>query len=57
MPFNNTPALNEILYAGHQALDNRDSLMTMFVDYSQTFDPVDHVTIPSKMAALGVQPP
>ena len=40
----------------HQAIDEHDSVRTLFIDYSKAFDHVDHATVLRKLAALGVQP-
>lgn len=49
-----THALAAITHQWHQALDNRQSSRTLFVDYSKAFDHVDHQTVLSKMTALGL---
>jgi hypothetical protein len=51
-----THALIDIVNTWHQALDNSQSTRTLFVDYSKTFDHVDHATVLEKMSALGVDP-
>ena len=40
----------------HKALDDRNSIRALFVDYSKAFDHVDHSTVLKKMAALEIYP-
>ena len=47
-------ALVDILHNWHRALDERQSVRAVFVDYAKAFDHVDHPTVMRKLAALGV---
>lgn len=49
-----THALAAITHQWHQALDNRQSIRTLFVDYSKAFDHVDHQIVLNKMTAMGL---
>ena len=49
-------ALVDILHKWYRALDERDSVRVVFVDYAKAFDHVDHPTVMRKLAALGVPP-
>jgi hypothetical protein len=51
-----THALIDITHMWHKALDDRNSIRTLFVDYSKAFDHVDHSTVLRKMAALDIHP-
>jgi hypothetical protein len=51
-----THALIEITHTWHQALDEHNSLRTLFIDYSKAFDHVDHAIVLHKLTDLGVQP-
>ena len=51
-----THALIGITHMWHQALDSRQSIRTLFVDYSKAFDHVDHSTVLKKMTALDINP-
>jgi hypothetical protein len=51
-----THALIDILHIWHQALDDRNSVRVLFIDYSKAFDQIDHATVLDKMASLGVPP-
>jgi hypothetical protein len=51
-----THALTAITHMWHEALDGRDSIRTLFVDYSKAFDHVDHSTVLRKMSDLGIHP-
>jgi Reverse transcriptase (RNA-dependent DNA polymerase) len=51
-----THALTAITHMWHQALDDRASARSLFVDCSKTFDHVDHSIVMSKMAALSADP-
>jgi hypothetical protein len=51
-----THALVDITHMWHQALDSRNSIRALFVDYSKAFDHVDHSTVLKKMAALDIHP-
>ena len=51
-----THALTAITHMWHEALDNRNSIRALFVDYSKAFDHVDHSTVLRKMAALDIHP-
>jgi Reverse transcriptase (RNA-dependent DNA polymerase) len=51
-----THALIDITHTWHQALDNRSSVRTLFIDFSKAFDHVDHATEFRKMKCPGVQP-
>ena len=47
-------ALIEITHMWHQALEEQDSVRTIFIDYSKAIDHADHATVLRKMAAFGV---
>ena len=47
-------ALIDILHNWHEALDKRNSVRAVFVDYAKAFDHVDHNIVMSKMRALDV---
>ena len=47
-------ALIDILHSWHEALDKRNSVRAVFVDYAKAFDHVDHNLVMSKMSALNV---
>jgi hypothetical protein len=49
-------ALIDITHTWHQALDHKNSVRALFVDYAKAFDHVDHTTVLAKMATLGVDP-
>jgi Reverse transcriptase (RNA-dependent DNA polymerase) len=51
-----THALTAITHMWHEALENRNSIRALFVDYSKAFDHVDHSTVLRKMAALDIHP-
>ena len=51
-----THALIDITHMWHKALDDRNSIRALFVDYSKAFDHVDHSTVLRKMAALDIHP-
>ena len=51
-----THALIDITHMWHKALDDRNSVRALFVDYSKAFDHVDHSTVLNKMAALDIHP-
>jgi hypothetical protein len=51
-----THALTAITHMCYQALNNRNSVRTLLVDYSKAFDHVDHSTVLRKMAALDIHP-
>ena len=51
-----THALIDITHMWHKALDDRNSVRALFVDYSKAFDHVDHSTVLKKMAALEIHP-
>jgi len=40
----------------HKAVDEKQSVRVVFVDYAKAFDHVDHGTFMTKPAALGVPP-
>ena len=51
-----THALVDITHCWHKALDDEQSARVVFVDYAKAFDHVDHRTVLSKLAELGVPP-
>ena len=51
-----THALIDITNTWHQALDNRQSVRSLFIDYSKAFDHVDHTTVIMKMATYNIDP-
>jgi hypothetical protein len=50
-----THALIAITHQCYQALDDRNSIRAVFIDFSKAFDRIDHSTILTRMAALGIQ--
>jgi len=51
-----THALVDIVHKWQQAVDDQKSVRIVFVDYAKAFDHVDHLTVMTKLAALGVRP-
>ena len=51
-----THALIDIIHMWQQALDDRRSIRTLFIDYRKAFDHVDHTTVLNKMSALNIHP-
>ncbi len=51
-----THALIAVTHMWHQALDDRNSIRALFVDYAKAFDHVDHLTVLAKMTALNIHP-
>ena len=51
-----THALVDIVHKWHKAVDDQKSVRIVFVDYAKAFDHVDHLTVMTKLAAIGVQP-
>lgn len=51
-----THALVDIMHQWHKAIDDRQSVRVIFVDYAKAFDHVDHPTVMKKLAAIGVPP-
>jgi hypothetical protein len=49
-------ALVDMLHTWNKALDDRQSVRVLFIDYAKAFDHVDHKTVMRKLAALGVSP-
>lgn len=49
-------ALVDILHKWHRALDSRQAVRIVFVDYAKAFDHVDHPTVMKKLEAIGVPP-
>jgi len=49
-----THALVDILHHWHEALNNNESVRTLFIDYAKAFDHVDHTNIVNKLINLGV---
>lgn len=48
-------ALVDITHKWLQALDEKKSVIAVFVDYAKAFDHVDHTIVMTKLAALGVR--
>jgi len=46
--------LVNMLHHWHAAIDRRQSVYTVFVDFSKAFDHVDHNVLIDKMVALGL---
>ena len=49
-------ALVDMLHTWNKALDEEQSARILFIDYAKAFDHVDHKTVMTKLAALGVSP-
>jgi len=49
-----THALVDILHHWHEALNNNQSVRTLFIDYAKAFDHVDHNIVIRKLINLGV---
>jgi hypothetical protein len=49
-----THALIAITHQWYQALDDRNSIRAVFIDFRKAFDRIDHSTILTRMAALGI---
>jgi len=49
-------ALVDILHTWNKALDEEQSVRVLFIDYAKAFDHVDHKTVITKLAALGISP-
>ena len=49
-------ALVDIMHKWHKALDERQAIRVVFIDYAKAFDHVDHPTVIKKLAVLGVPP-
>jgi hypothetical protein len=47
-------ALVDMLHNWYKALDQRQSVRTLFIDYSKAFDHVDHATVVRKLLAFGL---
>lgn len=47
-----THALVDMLHHWHAAVDNGQSVCTVFVDFAKAFDHVDHNVLVSKLVAL-----
>jgi len=47
-------ALVDIMHKWHKALDQRNAIRVVFIDYAKAFDHVDHLTVIWKLAVLGV---
>ena len=47
-------ALIDILHLWYQALDKTHSVRVLFINFTETFDHVDHVIVLEKLAGLGV---
>jgi hypothetical protein len=45
-----------MVHTWHKAVDDQKSVRIMFVDYAKAFDHVDHPTVMTKLAAIGVPP-
>ena len=46
-------ALVDIMHKWHKALDERNAIRVVFIDYAKAFDHVDHLTVIEKLAVLG----
>ena len=44
------------MHKWHKALDERQAIRVVFIDYAKAFDHVDHPTVIKKLAVLGVPP-
>ena len=49
-----THALVDMMHHWHSAIDNRQSVRTVFIDYAKAFDHVGHNILIQKMTALGL---
>ena len=49
-------ALVDIMHKWHKAMDERNAIRVVFIDYAKAFDHVDHLTVIKKLAVLGVTP-
>jgi len=47
-------ALVDIMHKWHKALDERNAIRVVFIDYVKAFDHVDHLTVIKKLSVLGV---
>jgi hypothetical protein len=51
-----THAQIDITHKLHQVLDDQNSARCLFIDFTKTFDHVDHTTVLKKLSAFGVDP-
>ena len=49
-----THALVDMLHRWHTAVDNGESVRTVFIDFAKAFDRVDHSVLVVKLVALGL---
>ena len=49
-----THALADMLHHWHAAVDNSESVCTVFVDFAKAFDHVDHNVLVTKLVLLGL---
>jgi len=49
-------ALVDIMHKWHKALDERNAIRVVFIDYAKAFNHVDHLTVIKKLAVLGAPP-
>jgi len=49
-----THALVDMLHHWHAAVDNGESVRTVFVDFTKAFDRVDHNVLVAKLVSLGL---
>jgi len=49
-----THALADMLHHWHAAVDNGESVRTVFVDFAKAFDHIDHNVLVAKLVSLGL---